>query len=459
MKRAIFVIVGIGIAVAILFPVINLIVGLPQGIQLGTQAGAPKDYIEVTRILGQKCGNCHSAQGNMPFYASLPLASSIVKGDIAKGKKWFDMAAAFSKTPGQPVDEATLAKIEKAIQDGSMPPLRYLALHWDGGLTKQENETVLNWIRQQRIVNYASPDTPNNLKSAVIRPIPAPPMLDASKVALGNKLYHDTRLSKDSSISCASCHDLAKGGVDRDPVSTGVGGAKGGINSPTVYNAAFHIAQFWDGRASDLAAQAAGPPANPIEMACSWPEIVQKLSADPGFRAEFEASYPSGITQENVCDAIATFEKTLLTPNCAFDKFLNGDQRALSVEAKKGYELFAKAGCITCHSGTAMGGRSYELMGRAGDYFGDRGHPTDADLGRASVTKNDADKHKFKVPTLRNIALTAPYFHDASAKTLPEAVVAMGNYELGIRFTDTDVAQIVAFLQSLTGEYGGKKLE
>lgn len=459
MKRAILIVAGIVIAIAVIFPIINLIVGLPKGIQLGSQMGAPENYVAAAHALGQKCGNCHTAQGNLPFYASFPIASPMVKGDIRKGSEWFDMVAAFAKAPGQPVDEATLAKIEKSIGDGSMPPHRYLMMHWDGRLTAAERKAVLDWIHEVRAKHFATDCCPADLKTAVIRPIPEAPKLDAKKVALGNKLYHDTRLSKDNTISCASCHDLAKGGCDVEPVSTGVGGAKGGINAPTVFNAAFHVAQFWDGRAADLAAQAAGPPANPIEMASSWPEIVQKLSADAAFKAEFEASYPGGITEANVCDAIATYEKTLVTPNSDFDKFLKGDQAALGAEAKQGHALFMESGCATCHSGIAMGGRSFEKMGRTADYFADRGNPTDADIGRAGVTKNEADRHKFKVPTLRNVALTPPYFHDASAKTLEEAIDTMGEYQLGTGFTTTEIAQMTAFLKSLTGELDGKKLQ
>ena len=458
MKKSIFALVGITLAVVVGIPVINLVVGLPKGIQLGTQAGTSETYTAAAEILGRKCGNCHSAQGNLPFYAALPIASSLVKNDIRKGTEWFDIVAAFAKAPAEPVCEATLAKIEKCIQDDAMPPRRYRAMHWNGALTTGQKQAVLCWIQQVRATHYASPVSPDTLKTAVIQPIPHPPELDTKKIAFGKMLFHDTRLSKDNTLSCASCHDLAKGGTDRQAVSDGVGGAKGGINAPTVFNAAFHVAQFWDGRAADLAAQAAGPPGNPVEMASSWPDIVQKLSQDAELKAGFEASYPDGITRETVCDAIATFEKTLLTPNSDFDKFLLGDQGALGDDAKKGHALFMKSGCATCHSGIAMGGRSFEKMGRTADYFADRGNPTAADTGRAGVTKDESDKHKFKVPTLRNIALTAPYFHDASAKTLTEAVRKMGRYQIGRTFSDLETAQLVVFLESLTGEFEGRKL-
>ncbi|HPA18362.1 MAG TPA: cytochrome c peroxidase [Verrucomicrobiae bacterium] len=459
MKKLILAAVAAVIALAVILPIINLIVGLPKGVKLGSEAGAPQAYLTAVHALGEKCGNCHTDQGNLPFYAALPVASSLVKGDIQKGTEHLDMVATFAKAPAEPICEATLAKLEHVILKESMPPARYLAMHWDGALTADEKKAVVSWIHEVRAARYSSPAAPDNLKTAVIQPIPQPQKLDEKKVALGKRLYHDTRLSKDNTLSCASCHDLAKGGTDREPVSTGVGGAKGGINAPTVYNAALQIAQFWDGRAADLAAQAAGPPANPIEMASSWPEIVQKLSQDAAFKAEFEASYPGGITQENVCDAIATFEKTLLTPNSPFDRFLLGDKSALTEAAKKGHALFMDAGCATCHAGMAMGGRSYEKMGLHADYFANRRNPTDADNGRASVTKQPRDKHRFKTPLLRNVALTPPYFHDASAKTLAEAVRKMGTYQLGRNFTDQETSNLVAFLESLTGEFEGKKLQ
>lgn len=458
MKKSLIVAGAIAVIVAAL-PIANLIVGLPKGIKLGNAEGAPEAYRLATDALGHKCGNCHTAEGNLPFYAAFPIASSLIKGDILRGTEHLDMAIAFAKAPAEPVCEATLSKLEYVILEDSMPPARYLAMHWDGALKAEERNAVISWIHQTRLAHYASPSSPQPLKTAMIQPIPQPPKLDEKKVALGKRLYHDPRLSKDNTISCASCHDLGKGGTDREPVSTGVGGAKGGINSPTVYNAALQIAQFWDGRAADLAAQAAGPPANPIEMASSWPEIVQKLSQDAAFKADFEASYPDGISEKNICDAIATFEKTLLTPNSPFDKFLLGDQGAMPDAAKRGHTLFMDSGCVTCHTGMAMGGRSFEKMGVHADYFADRGNLTDADTGRAGVTKQDRDRHKFKTPTLRNVAMTSPYFHDASAKTLAAAVQQMGRYQLGRNFSDREISDLVAFLESLTGEYEGKKLQ
>ncbi|MCL5098428.1 MAG: cytochrome-c peroxidase, partial [Candidatus Omnitrophica bacterium] len=227
------------------------------------------------------------------------------------------------------------------------------------------------------------------------------------KAELGRKLYHDKRLSGDDTVSCATCHDLAKGGTDQEKVSTGVRSQKGGINAPTTFNAAFQFKQFWDGRALTLEAQAGGPPNNPIEMDSNWKQIIGKLEADPAFAQEFKAAYPEGFTDKTITDAIAAFERTLLTPNSRFDKYLAGDANALSDDEVRGYARFKDTGCATCHSGVLLGGGSFEIMGRHGDYFKDRGGPvTDADKGRISVSKDGKDLHKFKVPTLRNVAKT-----------------------------------------------------
>lgn len=294
--------------------------------------------------------------------------------------------------------------------------------------------------------------------SQKIAPLPESVDVDAAKVALGDALFHDKRLSHDNTISCASCHDLAKGGTDQTPVSTGVGGKKGGINSPTVYNAVFNFVQFWDGRAKDLFEQARGPVHNPIEMASDWKEVIGKLEKDTIFVETFKKIYPEGLTGENIQDAIAQFESSLITPGSRFDKYLAGDKKALSETEIKGYGLFEDYGCITCHNGVNLGGTSYQKLGLVKDYFKDRGNITDADYGRYNVTKNEADKHKFKVPSLRVAALTAPYFHDASQKTLADAVRTMGKYQIGMDLKDDEVEAIVAFLKSVVGNYKGKNL-
>lgn len=293
----------------------------------------------------------------------------------------------------------------------------------------------------------------------MVQPIPDQLPTDPHKVALGEGLYFDGRLSDDGTIQCHTCHQLAQAGVDNLPVSEGINGLKGGINAPTVFNAAFNKWQFWDGREKTLADQAGGPPVNPLEMGSkNWDEILARLSKDEEFMKRFHEIYPT-LTQANVTDAIGEYEKTLITPNSAFDRFLKGEQNALTDVQKRGYEHFKNAKCDTCHTGTAMGGQSFEYMGLYADYFKDRGTElTEADQGRYAFTKDPSDMHRFKVPTLRNVALTAPYMHDATAKDLKEAVRVMGIYQSNKNFSETELNEIVAFLESLTGEFKGKLL-
>jgi cytochrome c peroxidase len=339
-----------------------------------------------------------------------------------------------------------------------MPPAAYIALHWNAALGGAKKNAVLAWIKEQRSVQ-AAPGVPTALRSALLRPLPEMPDVDPVKAALGEKLYHDTRLSGDNTISCASCHDLAKGGTDQQVVSDGIRGQKGGINSPTTYNSALNFVQFWDGRAATLEAQADGPPNNPVEMGSNWTPITDKLTQDKAFVKEFNAAYPEGVNKTTVTHAIAEFERTLLTPNSKFDRYLKGDQMALDAAGKHGHEVFVGKGCATCHVGELLGGKSFELMGRQADYFTARGGIlTAADNGRYNVTKDEKDRHTFKVPTLRNIARTFPYFHDGSKQTLREAVDAMAVYQVGEPFEKNDTQDVVKFLEALTGEYQGKPL-
>lgn len=288
-------------------------------------------------------------------------------------------------------------------------------------------------------------------------PLPQQEKQRSLRASLGEKLFHEARLSADNSISCASCHNLQRGGVDGTRVSKGVAGAAGDINAPTVFNSSLSFVQFWNGRAATLEEQAAGPIQNPLEMASSWNQVLDRLRGDETYRQAFSAAYKDGITPGNVVDAIASFERTLITPNSPFDRFLRGEHN-LTEEAMQGYQKFRDLGCASCHQGVLMGGNMYQKFGVLRDYFQGR-HPSQADLGRYTVTGREEDRHVFKVPSLRNIALTAPYFHDGSAKTLEEAVKIMGRYQLGRELGERDVGLIVAFLHSLTGEWEGKTLQ
>lgn len=292
---------------------------------------------------------------------------------------------------------------------------------------------------------------------------PIPPMpqslpLDERKVALGNRLFHDIRFSRDNSMACASCHVLSKGGADGLRNSVGIGGQRGDMNAPTVFNSGFNFRQFWNGRAESLEDQIDGPVHNPKELGSNWPEIVAKLKQDTAYAAEFGALYRDGIQPGNIKDAIATFERSLITPNSRFDKYLKGDRDALTQDEIKGYQLFKSYGCIACHQGVNVGGNLYQRLGVMRDYFKQRGDIAAADLGRFAITGKPEDRHVFKVPSLRNVAVTGPYFHDGSVATLEEVVVIMGQHQLGVSIPDDDVVLIVNFLRTLTGEYGGKPL-
>jgi len=286
-----------------------------------------------------------------------------------------------------------------------------------------------------------------------IQPIPLGIHEDPKKVELGRRLFHDTQLSGDNTISCASCHPLERAGVDGLKRSIGVGGAVGNINAPTVFNSRFNFKQFWDGRAESLEEQVDGPVNNPQEMASNWEQVIGRLSEDSGYLPLFKASYGGEITAETIKNAIATFERTLITPNARFDQFLRGDETAMSEFEKQGYLLFKSYGCSVCHQGVAAGGNLFEKMGVMLDYFSDRGHIKTIDYGRFNVTGNEEDRFSFKVPSLRNVALTAPYFHDGTALTLQSAVSAMAKYQLGRPMSVIDMKKIVAFLKTLTGDF------
>jgi cytochrome c peroxidase len=281
-----------------------------------------------------------------------------------------------------------------------------------------------------------------------ITPIEVPSDIDAEKAELGKHLFFDPRLSRSGFLSCNSCHNLSTGGVDNLVSSVGHGWHQGPINSPTVLNSRYNIAQFWDGRAADLAEQAAGPIANPGEMAQPHDVALEVIRTIPGYGELFQASFgDSAVTLERVTDAIAEFERTLVTPNSPFDQWLAGDGGAISGQEHAGYELFKSTGCVACHNGPAVGGALFQKMGLVKPYETDN-----AALGRYAVTGNAGDRMVFKVPTLRNVELTYPYFHDGSVWSLEEAVAVMGEIQLGRSYSDDEVAKIVAFLRTLTGE-------
>ncbi len=280
-------------------------------------------------------------------------------------------------------------------------------------------------------------------------PVTPPKAVDIGKVELGKKLFFDPRLSKSGVISCNSCHNLSMGGTDNLKTSIGDKWQQGTINSPTVLNSSLNLAQFWDGRASDLKEQAGGPIANPMEMAFSHTLAMDVLESIPEYLREFKLVFGKDkITIDHVTEAIAEFEKTLVTPNSRFDQYLLGNKSALTRDELAGYQLFNKSGCVGCHNGANLGGNSFQKMGLVEPYKGNKSGVE----GRAAVTGKDADRFSFKVPTLRNVELTYPYFHDGAADTLAEAVDIMGRLQLGKKFTAEENAQLVAFLKTLTGD-------
>ena len=281
-----------------------------------------------------------------------------------------------------------------------------------------------------------------------IQPIRPVQNINLAQVELGKKLYFDPRLSKSGFISCNSCHNLSMGGTDNLQTSIGDHWQQGPINAPTVLNSSLNVAQFWDGRAADLKAQAGGPIANPGEMAASHTLAIDVLTSIPEYVTEFKLVFGKDkITIDEVTQAIAEFEKTLVTPNARFDQWLLGDQDALTATEVEGYNLFKNSGCVACHNGEGVGGSSFQKMGVVEPY-----QTKSEAVGMAGVTGKDADRMKFKVPTLRNVEMTYPYFHDGAAHTLTEAVHIMGRLQLGKKFTPEENAKIVAFLKSLTGD-------
>jgi cytochrome c peroxidase len=303
------------------------------------------------------------------------------------------------------------------------------------------------------------PKVTSGLDREPLEPLPETPAFERRAARLGGKLFNDKRLSADGTIACASCHDLANGGDDGRVRSVGVGGRTGTINAPSVFNSSLNFVQFWDGRAKTLEEQTDGPITHPAEMGTSWNDVVTKLKRDPDYTREFAAQYPDGITAPNVRSSIATFERTLLTHDAPFDRWLRGDSSALSSEQKAGYALFKSVGCVACHQGRNVGGNMFQRFGVLGDYFADRGNVTDADQGRYNVTKDDTDRFVFRVPSLRNVEHTSPYFHDGSAQTLTQAVQTMIKYQLGRKLSDDQISSIVLFLKSLSGKVPDTRLE
>ncbi len=297
------------------------------------------------------------------------------------------------------------------------------------------------------VFNICNAQTEIN-ENQMITPIPDSIPYNKEKAMLGKQLYMDTTLSADGKVSCNTCHDTKTFGMDNQVFSTGINGVMDTpFNSPTTFNAAFNFVQFWNGRAKDLADQARSPFTNPQEMGLNdEAEVIKIIEQNPDYKAKFNKIYGE-INMDNITDAIAEFEKTLITPNAPFDRYQKGDENAISEAAKRGWNAFKTNGCVACHQGQNIGGTMYQKIGIFEPY------PNQENLGRYEITKVESDKMVFKVPSLRNVAKTAPYYHDGSIPTLDACVQFMAYYQLGKFLDQQTVEDIVAFLESLTGEY------
>ncbi len=446
----------LAVALGLLMPISNLVIK-PTRPPLPQEKLADAAFAKAGPIMQQNCVDCHSAHTEKPWYFSLPVAKTMISKDVTDGVAAFDLTdALFGKDD---FSQVQLAQIEYTLNANTMPPVRYTAMHWDARLTGDDRTNIHAWISDVRTKRFASPNVAAEFADEPVQPLPLTVEANEQKVALGDKLFHDKRLSADDTLACAGCHGLDKGGTDQAKFATGVDDQLGPINSPTVYNASYNHVQFWDGRAADLFEQADGPVTNPIEMASNWEQVIGKIKDDPYYQEAFAQLYNDGMTERNIRDAIATFEKTLITPNSAFDKYLMGDKTAVTAEQLRGYETFVTRGCTSCHMGPALGGLDFQKMGKRADYFTARGTDVlEADLGRFNVTKEDKDRHFFKVPILRNIEVTYPYFHDGTAEKLSDAIDKMGVHQLNIRLTEAQIADVEQFLLALTGQYQGVPL-
>lgn len=321
-----------------------------------------------------------------------------------------------------------------------------IAIFWQWFKTSQASNLLAN-TNQTQVSQVNEP----------IQPIPLAFALDQNKVTLGKQLFEDVRLSKNNRVSCLSCHSFSTGGADHALHEVG-GKGFGDINTLTVFNSGFNFRLNWNGKFENLADQIDSLMVNPEIMGSNWEEAVNKLRSESNYIQAFARIYPDGLTYSNIKDAIATFEQSLYTPNSRFDQFLQGDKQALTAAEKQGYRIFKDYGCVSCHQGVNVGGNMFQRFGVIGDYLADRGNITKADLGRFNLTKDEADRYVFRVPSLRNVALTPPYFHDGSAQTLEQAISVMAKYQLGRPLSKQQTKLIAQFLGTLSGEYLGKPL-
>jgi cytochrome c peroxidase len=420
LRKTLLALAALSLAV-LAIPLANLFREAPDRHAAAEPMAAPRTA--VLQTLDAHCADCHDPQAARPFYGRWPRARDVMESDVARGLAAFDLDHAFAGGPRDAAPEVTLARLEHVVRQAEMPPTRYVALHWHTALSRADREALLAWIHATRARYYAPPALPKDLRDGPLYPLRAPADLDAAKVAIGRALFHDPRLSGSGQVACASCHDLAHAGTV---------GRRGGLDTPTIFNAGLQARQTWDGDVPDLRTQCVAAVESPVEMGARWDDVLLRLRRDKPLARAVAATYPGGLTREAVADALATFTRSLATPDARFDHFLLGQDAALDASEKAGFHTFVTAGCATCHVGQALGGQSVEER---------------------------PDGTPVKVPMLRNVAATAPYFHDGRTAHLRPAVAAMGAARLGRPLTDGEVDQVTAFLRSLTGTYGGRRLD
>ena len=449
--RKLFELTGIIMAIILVMVIIyHLVNTIPP-------EGASKESQAIAIFEDASCITCHQKKSNPSFHSDFPLLGNIAENERKRGYRMFDMEDTWDKMKkGEAISEAHLAKIEmETVILETMPPAKYYLLHWGTSITQTKQSILENWIKYHREKFYSDGLSAGQLKHEPVRPIPTPPTINKIKAKLGEKLFYDKRLSSNNTISCASCHNLKIGGANNKQYPESISKRLGGINTPTIYNVYFNSIQSWSGDTVGLVEYLEKHLLNPDILGNeSFAGIIKKLQNNDDISSSFNKLYDDSITKYAITDAIAEFEKTLLTPNSDFDKYIKGDKHAINKTQILGYELFKSYKCAICHAGINLGGQTRELMGRHKNYFEDRGWElTKEDMGYFNHTADEHDRHRFRVPGLRNVELTKPYFHDGSQQTLHNAVKTMSIYQSNRKISEEDTKAIVAFLETLTGEF------
>lgn len=402
------------------------------------------------------CMICHAGWDKERLGTQWPIIGKLTDKDASRGMRYSNMSLAMVQLyDNTPINQSVLHKLQRVVLNRSMPPFSFTLTHWKSPLTKGKQEIFLRWIYGRMNRDFGIPYPATHAQFQPIRPVPDTLIIDPGKAALGELLYHDTRLSSDQTLSCASCHNTETGETDNQRFSIGIFNQPCETTTLTTYNAIFHTFFSWDGASSTPEELLDMHFKDPVKMQSDTLErVIELLKADKALQGLFTQAYPgTGLTDSTLTDALVEYLKTLITPDSPFDRYLKGNEDAITRSAKKGYDLFKKYGCATCHNGVAAGGTSMEYAGIANSFFPNREDLRLEDMGHYKVTGNPLDMHRFKVPGLRNIEFTYPYFHNAITDNLRVAVSAMAYHQKNIRLTDKEKDRIVAFLKTLTGEH------